>query len=346
MGLGAGAAVSLESGFAGELRMDARYDQHTAPSENSAVIDARALLRYARSVSPRTSLGLQLNLWVPGEKAPKPSFDATTVDAIGIVGVKASERWTVSFQGGYRVDQSANSIRVANRLSEADFIALGLSDFDAALLGVGIQRSFERSLWFCELTSDILLGKGAPSGFRSPLRTALGASTELGRPSTRGSLIAEALLSDRVKADVNGPLVPFEPRFSVMVAISQDFDWAEQPAPPPEPLVVAEPVVPVVEPEPVVPAVVLPLGVLRVMVRDTDRGEAVAARVRVTQADGTPVESEQKPAPRGGIEVDLAPGSYEVEISADGFSPQRRKLSIDEHGVTVINVDLRPKGGR
>lgn len=347
MSAGAGAAVSFMSGFAGELRMDTRYDQHAAPSEDSGVIDARALLRYARAVSERTALGAQLNVWVPGEKAPQPAFDATTLDLLGLVGIKASERWTVSFQGGYRNDRSARSIKSAERLSQADFIALGLSDFDAALVGLGAQQAFERTRWFCELTADLLVGKGAPGLSRSPLRAALGASTELGRPSTRGSLIAQALLSDRVKVDVNGPLVPFEPRFTVMLALSQDFDWGEKPDADHAAEAPAEkPVAPVVEPEPAPAAVALPLGVLRVMVRDTDRGEAVPARVRVTKADGTLVEAEQKPAARGGIELELAPGSYEVEISADGFASQRRKLSIDEHGVTLINIDLRPKGGR
>ena len=47
-----------------------------------------------------------------------------------------------------------------------------------------------------------------------------------------------------------------------------------------------------------------------------------------------------------GIEIELPPGSYEVEISADGFAAQTRRLSIDEQGVTVINIDLRPRGAR
>ena len=134
----------------------------------------------------------------------------------------------------------------------------------------------------------------------------------------------------------------------MIVGLSQDFTWgdevAEARAPEPAPIV-EKPTV-VEEPVPAPALSVLPLGVLRVLVRDTDRGETVAARVRVTTAKGEAVEAEQKPGPRGGIEVELTPGAYEVEISADGFASQRRRLSVDEHGVTVINIDLRPKEGR
>ncbi len=349
---GAGLAVSMENGFAAELRMDARYDKHVSDGQNddSGVIDARALARYSRGLSDRVSLGGQLGLWVPGENAPKPAFQATTLDALAIVGIKPSDRVSFSFNAGYRFDRSGRSVSAPERLSQADWVGLGLSDFDAMLVGVGMQHSLDSFRWFGELTGDLLLGSGAPSLPRSPLRVAVGASTELGRPSTRGTLIAQTLLSSRVPVDVEAALVPFEPRFSLIVGISHDFSWGEktqvrEPAPEPAPIVAPESVAsePVQAP---VAAPPLPLGVLRVLVRDTDRGEAVAARVRVTTSKGEPVEAEQKPGVRGGIELELTPGTYEVEISADGFSAQRRRLSVDEHGVTVINIDLRPKEGR
>lgn len=347
--VGAGVAASTESGFAGELRMDARYDKHLGDEkDDGGVIDARTLARYTRALNPKVALGAQLGLWVPGENAPKPAFAASTVDALAIVGLTPSERISFTFNAGYRLDQSAKSVSAPERLSEADWVGLGLSDFDALLLGLGLQHSLDSFRWFGELTGDLLVGSGAPTLTRSPLRVALGASTELGSPATRGSLIAQALLSKRVPVDVNAALVPFEPRFTMMFAVSQDFDWGQEqavaeptPTKAPEPERVAEPA-----PAPAPAPPVLPLGVLRVLVRDTDRGEAVAARVRVTTAAGEAVTAEQKPGPRGGIEVELTPGSYEVEISADGFASQRRRLSIDEHGVTVINIDLRPKEGR
>jgi len=344
---GGGIAASSENGLAGELRMDARYDQHVVPgpSDESGVIDARALARYSRPASDAVSVGAQLGVWVPGEKAPRPAFSATTVDALAIFAVRASERITVSVDAGYRFDRSARSVKAPERLSKSDWISLGVSDFDAMLLGLGVQQSLDSLRWFAEVSADVLVGAGAPSFARSPLRAALGASTELGRPSTRGSLIVQGLLSDRSPVQVSGALAPVEPRISVMLALSQDFTWGDRPTPV-EVRAAPEPVAAPVVAEPAPASVALPIGVLRVFVRDTDRGEALPARIRVTTPQGEPVTAEQKLAARGGLEMELSPGSYEVEISADGFAPQRRRLSIDEHGVTVINIDLRPKGAR
>jgi hypothetical protein len=45
----------------------------------------------------------------------------------------------------------------------------------------------------------------------------------------------------------------------------------------------------------------------------------------------------------GMLELPVAPGRYEVLIEAKGYMPQRRTINVDEGGVTVLNVDLKPK---
>jgi uncharacterized membrane protein len=45
----------------------------------------------------------------------------------------------------------------------------------------------------------------------------------------------------------------------------------------------------------------------------------------------------------GMLELPVSPGRYEVLIEAKGYASQRRTLSVDEGGVTVLNVDLKPK---
>jgi hypothetical protein len=44
---------------------------------------------------------------------------------------------------------------------------------------------------------------------------------------------------------------------------------------------------------------------------------------------------------QGFFSVDVPPGSYEVVITADGYQEQRRKVEVEEEGVTILNADLR-----
>ncbi|MEM6959051.1 MAG: carboxypeptidase-like regulatory domain-containing protein, partial [Myxococcota bacterium] len=78
---------------------------------------------------------------------------------------------------------------------------------------------------------------------------------------------------------------------------------------------------------------VTPEGALRGLVRDF-RGRSLEATVRVgeataqTDADGV-------------FELNLEAGEHEVTIVSDGFQTQTRTVTVDEGGVTVMNVDMR-----
>ena len=43
----------------------------------------------------------------------------------------------------------------------------------------------------------------------------------------------------------------------------------------------------------------------------------------------------------GRFEADVAPGSYEVTITAPGYETQRRRVEVEQNGVTLLNADLR-----
>jgi hypothetical protein len=343
----AAASVSTRMGLSAELRIDARYDTHVddSGSDSGGVLDPRGTLRYTHALSERVAGALQMTLWVPGEDAPSPAFDATTLDLVAAIGVAPSETLRATLSAGYRHDRSARSVSRPERLRQSDWIALGLSDSDALLWGLGLGQQWERASWFAEVTWDMLLGSSAPSLGGSPARLSVGGSQALSESGkTRATLVGQLLVSGRAPVDVTGALSPFEPRVALMVGLSQDFTWGDEPVAVVEPEPKPEPVV--VEPEPVEvtpPAPRLPAGVLRVMVRDGVRGESLTARVRVTtpQADDPTVGDAS--TEDGVLELELAPGSYEVEIGADGFLTQRRRISIDEEGVTVINIDLRTR---
>jgi hypothetical protein len=80
----------------------------------------------------------------------------------------------------------------------------------------------------------------------------------------------------------------------------------------------------------------LPSGQIRGLVRSL-ASQNVEAQVRVEPA-GLALNAKE-----GRFEVDVAPGNYEVIITAPGFATQRRRVTVEQNGVTVLNVDLRRK---
>jgi uncharacterized membrane protein len=43
----------------------------------------------------------------------------------------------------------------------------------------------------------------------------------------------------------------------------------------------------------------------------------------------------------GRFEADVAPGTYEVTITAPGYETQHRRVEVEKNGVTLLNADLR-----
>lgn len=85
---------------------------------------------------------------------------------------------------------------------------------------------------------------------------------------------------------------------------------------------------------------VLPLGQIRGLLRGFD-GQPVRGTVRVE-----PVGVERVANPDGTFEIDVAPGAYQVRVTAAGFAPQNRRVRVEDNGVTVLNAELRGGGGR
>jgi hypothetical protein len=84
-------------------------------------------------------------------------------------------------------------------------------------------------------------------------------------------------------------------------------------------------------------------GQIRGLVRSL-RGAAVAADILVEPETPPPDgagEGKSLRAQDGRFQIDVAPGRYRVTISAPGYEVQKRKVDVEENGVTVLNVDLR-----
>jgi hypothetical protein len=74
---------------------------------------------------------------------------------------------------------------------------------------------------------------------------------------------------------------------------------------------------------------------LRGLVRSFD-GAPLPAQVRLLP-EGTSVSADKD----GRFVLELEPGSYQVEIECSGYRTQRRNVTVQKNGVTLLNVELR-----
>jgi hypothetical protein len=81
----------------------------------------------------------------------------------------------------------------------------------------------------------------------------------------------------------------------------------------------------------------LPGGQIRGLVRSF-KGTGLDAEIQIDPGDQAPRTMR---AQDGRFEVDVAPGSYEITITAPGYETQRRRVEVEKNGVTLLNIDLR-----
>jgi hypothetical protein len=79
----------------------------------------------------------------------------------------------------------------------------------------------------------------------------------------------------------------------------------------------------------------LPSGQVRGLVRDFG-GKPIAAQIRLE-----PIGVDAQVGPDGMFEVNVAPGAYDIVVHANGYVDQRRHVSVERDGVTMMNVELR-----
>jgi hypothetical protein len=148
------------------VAFDGRYDKHSPTDDVGYVGDPRLLVRVANSFG-NVRLGGQLGIWVPGKDAPSIVAGATSVDARGLLSVKAGPA-TISFNAGFRLDNSSKSVVDAdgndNRmsLSAEDRVSLGVSDFSAVVGGANLSVSQGKAFFGLEASTDVFVGSGAP----------------------------------------------------------------------------------------------------------------------------------------------------------------------------------------
>jgi hypothetical protein len=347
------------------LRFDGRYDHHSLPggaADSGLVGDPRVQIRADRALGGGFAVGARAGVWLPGRNAPSIAWSAMTPELIGMASYASSGvsiPITLALNVGYRSDQSARTATDAAMLSASDRSALGVSAFDAVLLGASASTGRGRVRGYAEWSWDLLVGSGSPAPLTSPM--ILGAGVRIAASEALGvEVAAEVSPSRRPEMSATAPLVPIPPRLAGWIGLTYAIG-AQRPVPAPRPpaaevtppaeqppVKVAPPVVP--DPAPAVagdddPKPSLPGGQIRGYIRSL-RGRTVDAEIEVREV-GREAGKSDAPAPQalhaqdGRFELDVAPGNYEVRVSAPGYESQRRHIQVEQNGVTLLNVDLR-----
>ena len=127
----------------------------------------------AHAVSPQLQLGAAVSWALQGGRAPSVELSAPVITALALGAYQLASGTLLSLQAGFRLDESARAAPDVKRLSPADRMALGLSDFHALPVGIAVIQRLGRIELAGELSGELLLGAKAPALLKSPLRAAL-----------------------------------------------------------------------------------------------------------------------------------------------------------------------------
>jgi hypothetical protein len=311
------AGLSPSKWFAASVRFDQRYDQHDGDS--GWVFDPRLGARLSLPLADHFYLGPDLSAWLPGSESVSSSFEAVTLDA-RLLATYASQALTAGLALGYRLDNSAKAGTDAPLLGDGDRLALGLSDFDAALAALGLAYDLGGTVLKGEISADLLIGDGAPPLLESPLRAAAGIAQELGAALALDFTV-EGVLSSRPGHGPTDALVPIEPRVTALVGLRFALEPASAAAPPPPP---PKPVA-VVPPPPPQPTTVP----VEIALTD-DEGQPVVDATVTLEIDGQthPLQGDGN----GNYKLEKAPigkGQGKLRATGDGMQPVERDVKLD-----------------
>ncbi|HET7540916.1 MAG TPA: carboxypeptidase-like regulatory domain-containing protein [Polyangiaceae bacterium] len=318
LSLRAAAALPVVNWLSLGAVVDGRYDKHR--DDSGAVIDT-ALQARAGGTLGRFQLGGAILGRLPGAESLSLMAKSTSVEGQALLATDLGPVRVASL-AGYRFNHGGAAGSDAAHLSSGDRLALGLSEFDAVLLGLGVSAWAGRNQLLAEVSADVLVGHDAPAFSQSPLRLAAG----LRRGVTRGlgvELLAVGSLSEKPDLSPTAPLVPNEPRFSIFAGVRYQF---LPPTPPP-----TKP------PPPPPPSQVLGSR-LEVTVSDDQGAPVPSPSVSLTVA-GQRRELECDPSGLCAIE-DMKPGSVALRIEAPGFEPGERTLTVQPGTPAKLEVRL------
>ncbi|HXK18445.1 MAG TPA: carboxypeptidase-like regulatory domain-containing protein, partial [Polyangiaceae bacterium] len=298
-----------------------RYDRHPHDArgkDDGFLVESELSARLSWRVGD-VGLGLEAVGWLSGGPDIGTSLSGLSADGRALLSAHAG-RLVVAGYGGYRRDRSAKGVGDPERLRAGDRSALGVSDFNAVLAGLGAGYPVGRTLLFGEVTGQILLG--SPKLAASPIWVTLGARHQLGTSGLSAELSLDALASARPDVAPGAALFPIEPRVTLHVGLSYRFGQT----PESKPAVVAPAPAPAPAPTPAAtPSAPEPSSVELVLL--DERGQPLArASVAVVAPEGETPLVETEP---GHYRLQEArPGRAHLRIKAEGFRPVERDIEV------------------
>jgi hypothetical protein len=317
--LGLAAAVDAARWLNLGVGLRGRYDAHPrdAYGKDDGFLFRPELSTRLAWRSGTLGYGFEAGAWLPGGADVGASLSALSADGRVLLSHQ-SARVLVAGYAGYRLDRSAKVAGDVARLRFGDRIALGVSDYDALLAGIGLGYALGRTLLFGEVSAQVLLG--SPKLAASPSWLSVGARFPFGPEGLSGEISLDALASARPGLAKVTALFPIEPRLSLNLGLRYRFG-APRPAPP--------------APVTVLPAKAAPTQPLAVRVESTivelelldERGQPLPrAQATVTQSDTeTPLV---ETAPGHYRLADARPGRAKLRIKAEGFQPIERDIDV------------------
>lgn len=326
------------------MRAMARHDRHPDDgmgSDSGTTTDLALVARGGDDLGSGFRVGGDLGARFPGSEAVQDSLSSPAIDARLLFGWARDAGVRFAGYTGYRLDYTDGVAEDRERYRLGDRLALGVSEFDAVLVGVGAIVPLASTELLAELSGDVLVGSGAPKFNQSPLRASAGARISLSERALV-EVLGDVSLSSRPDLDADAPLIPIEPRFSLMAGFRYRF-WngpAPEPhaaPPPPEPKkqVVAPPPK---QPEPPPP---LPVNSVRITVVDKTTGhplsDAEAEIVVGGQARKLEFVTEST------FEIgDVPVGSAELVVRAERLKDWKKSIQVTKGEPIEVKVEMVP----
>lgn len=329
LGFGAAASVDASKWLSLGLSLSGRYDRHGRDEQgrDDGFLFLPELSARAAWLLGGLGVGAEVAGWLPGGPDVGTSFSAISADSRLFVSSQGNRLTWAGF-AGYRLDRSAEASKDAERLRFGDRVALGASEHDAALVGVGLGYAAGRSFLFGEASSRLLLGVSSLSD--SPSFLSLGVRHPLTDSGLSFELSLSGLLSSRPSTDVGAELLPIEPRAFLNIGLR--FRRVKKPHGAVPPPVVAPPVQP---PPPVAP----PSSSVELALLDEQGQPLLRAKVTLLQGQRETPLDERSPGRYGSDKVE--PGPARVRVQADGFQPIERDITISSGQAVQVEVRVQ-----